>query len=130
MFKKWFTKRDKNSSPDSNSDYQDMTSLKAYIVLGCDQNDESFVAVQFSSGEQYRMAELLYLLVSGEMVEETVKSLRLACEDEVEAKKILQTLAGLMQQHVQQNTTQSRTSGPVVSPTEVFSKRDSNDFKG
>lgn len=117
--------------PDSEEpDYQVMASLKAYIVLGCDAEGDSFVAVQFADGEQYKMAELLYLLVSGAMIEETVKSLRLACESEDEAKRILQMLAGLMQQHVQQSAVQTPTTGPVVAPTEVFSRRDRDDYKG
>jgi len=106
------------------------SNLKAYIVLGCDADGDNFVAVQFADGEQLAMSQLLYLLVSGQMVEETVKSLRRACSSEEEAKRILQTLTGLMQQHIQQNVMPQRSKNPVVDPTEVFNRREQGDFKG
>jgi hypothetical protein len=130
MFKKWFSKQDKNSSPDSDPDYE-MHTMKAYIVLGVDQDGDNFVAVQFAEEEHQRMAELLFLLVSGQMIEETVKSLRRACKTDDEAKYVINMLAQMMAAHAQQEMGKKhRPSSAVIDPTEVFNRGEKNEFKG
>jgi hypothetical protein len=134
IFSKWFSKQDKNCSSNFEEENDDDTNneenkLLGYIVLACNTDGENFVSVDFADGQELKVAELIFLLVSGQMVEETIKSLRKACESEEQAKFILQALTGYMQGYAAQQM-QTRNNRPVIDPTEVFSRKDTNEFKG
>ena len=77
------------------------------------------------------MAELLFLLITGGMVEETIASLRHACKDEQEAKNIIRLLSQHVAQHAQQQQPQPIPNGrAVIDPTEVFNRGEKNEYKG
>jgi len=131
IFKDWFSKLVKSSSPDSNdNDDDDSTELQAYIVLGVDMQGDSFISCNFAPNYSEEMAHLIFLLYSGGMMKECVESLNQACSSELEAQLILQHVAALLHEYRVTQETQLKPSTPVVDPCEVFNTGERNDFKG
>ena len=121
IFKKLFFKQDKEQS-------LEFDGLKAYIIIGVDNEGDNFVACDFEEDQQERISELLFLLISGGVVDKAIQSVQEACENEKEAEKIYHDLALLIAMQSQQ--AQQANDEPVVDPLEVFSRGDKNEFKG
>lgn len=126
IFKGLFSKLGKKSSQNS----EDEVKLQAYIVIGVDEDEDNFISCNFIPDCEKKMAELIFLLYSGNMMEECIESLKKACNSEEESQTILQNVAVLLQEFKSTQQPQLKPSAPVVDPCEVFKTGDRNEFRG
>jgi len=135
-FKDWFLRRGKKPSPNSEVEDDAMSiedrheSLQAYIVIGSNKESGNFVATNFTEGNEEKMAELIFLLFSGSLMDECVKSLASACSSDEQGTAILNQAAVFLKLHQTAQQNSRPTSGPVVDPCDVFRGSDKNDYKG
>jgi hypothetical protein len=106
---------------------------KAQITLGIDEDDNVFMIMDFNDGCDGDLSNLIFLLNSGTLMEDSMQTLLNSCEDpeqaEQIAKKTYEMLFAFAQQKQQAENIEDE---PLVDPCEVFGhkQRMDNEFKG
>lgn len=118
IFKKWFSKQDKQESQD------DLSNSKVLIVFGADDDNENFITIDFEPEYKYRLAEMIFMLNSGLLLDDMLAVLKEMCDDEDVLFDIVRRLDEISKSMV------NNDSAPVVDPCEVFNNRSDNEFKG
>ena len=126
MFKNWFKKKKVES----------VKTIIASVEVVVDEDGHHF-NIKCPAGSETIIAELIFTLSSGQMLEECLMSLAKEIQDENRIKVVTDHVYSLLlnySKEIEEDQNESlnmlRQSLPVVDPCNVFSSGEKNDFKG
>lgn len=121
IFKKLFGRKKVGLAETINS-----SAIGAYILIGCDINDNHFIKCDVKPDHEENMATLLFYINSGLLAEKMLMAVKQFVPDEEKANFIIQETYNALVQFMEEEDEEEDNSA-VVDPCNVFSEENEED---